>query len=146
LQTLRYNRNWRFHKEIRLWLTKESGTAPSQKASTYERGIYTFFDPENWERVKKETVIMYDLLEEKAPLLGGGGQPQQQQAPQPLQSAPPGMSMMATNQGPQQQHVAQQHQLQQQQMVDQLRHRHGDMSGLNARFQGVNVGATGMGM
>ena len=26
-----FNRNWRFHKELRVWLTKEAGTAPSNK-------------------------------------------------------------------------------------------------------------------
>lgn len=60
-----YNRNWRFHKEIRRWLTKESGTSPSQKAATYERGTYTFFDPDNWEKTKKDATILYDQLEEK---------------------------------------------------------------------------------
>ncbi|KAG9091539.1 hypothetical protein FRC07_011836, partial [Ceratobasidium sp. 392] len=60
-----YNRNWRFHKERRVWLTKETGTSPSQKSSTHESGVYTFFDPENWERVKMHARIQYDQLEEK---------------------------------------------------------------------------------
>lgn len=60
-----YNRNWRFHKERRVWLTKETGTSPSQKTSTHESGVYTFFDPENWERVKMHARIQYDQLEEK---------------------------------------------------------------------------------
>ncbi|KAH7337124.1 hypothetical protein B0J17DRAFT_454943 [Rhizoctonia solani] len=69
-----YNRNWRFHKERRVWLTKESGTSPSQKTSTHESGVYTFFDPENWERVKMHARIQYDQLEEKHTVpVGGAG-------------------------------------------------------------------------
>jgi CCR4-NOT transcription complex subunit 2 len=60
-----YNRNWRFHKEYRMWLTKETGTVATAKTSTYEQGIFTFFDPERWEKVKKEARINYDQLEEK---------------------------------------------------------------------------------
>ncbi|CAE6416457.1 unnamed protein product [Rhizoctonia solani] len=69
-----YNRNWRFHKERRVWLTKESGTSPSQKTNTHESGVYTFFDPENWERVKMHARIQYDQLEEKHTVpVGGAG-------------------------------------------------------------------------
>ncbi|KAF8333569.1 uncharacterized protein EI90DRAFT_2916367 [Cantharellus anzutake] len=149
-----YNRNWRFHKDNRLWLTKESGTAPSVKTATYERGIYTFFDPENWERVKKDSVIVYDLLEEKIPMGGvlGGvpvGGPQQQGPPPP----PPGMNVLGPGAGPnqtqpqlpqqQQQHPTQ-HQLHQQQLVD-ARHRHSELQGMqNPRYPGV--GTPGLGL
>lgn len=36
----RYKHNWRYHKELRLWLTKEAGTEPVQKTATFERGSY----------------------------------------------------------------------------------------------------------
>lgn len=36
----RYKHNWRYHKELRLWLTKEAGTEPTQKTASYERGSY----------------------------------------------------------------------------------------------------------
>ncbi|CAG8491372.1 8339_t:CDS:2 [Paraglomus occultum] len=58
-----YNRNWRYHREHRLWLTKELGTEPITKTATYESGTYIFFDPTTWEKVKKETILMYELLE-----------------------------------------------------------------------------------
>ncbi|KAG8903893.1 hypothetical protein FRB99_002593 [Tulasnella sp. 403] len=61
-----YNRNWRYHKEARVWLTKEAGQSPLHKDASHERGTYTFFDPERWEKVKKEALIMYDKLEERA--------------------------------------------------------------------------------
>lgn len=35
-----YKHNWRYHKELRLWLTKEAGTEPTQKTPTFERGSY----------------------------------------------------------------------------------------------------------
>ena len=60
-----YNRNWRYHKELRIWLTKESGTAPSQKVPGGEQGTYTFWDPENWAKERKEMVVLYADLEEK---------------------------------------------------------------------------------
>ncbi|KAG9080257.1 hypothetical protein FRC06_006864 [Ceratobasidium sp. 370] len=85
-----YNRNWRFHKERRVWLTKETGTSPSQKTSTHESGVYTFFDPENWERVKMHARIQYDQLEEKhtVPLQAQGqGQAGQGQGQQSVQRA-----------------------------------------------------------
>ncbi len=111
------------------------------KTATYERGVYTFFDPENWERVKKDTVILYDLLEEKIPLGGVlGGVPvggPQQQGPPP----PPGMNVLGPGSGPNQ---PQQHQLHQPQIAD-VRHRHGDLQGMqNARYPGV--GTPGLGL
>lgn len=61
----RYNRNWRFHKDMRLWITKESGTSPSQKVLGGERGTYSYWDPENWEKNRKEMTVVYSDLEEK---------------------------------------------------------------------------------
>ncbi|CAB4386973.1 unnamed protein product [Rhizophagus irregularis] len=60
-----YNRNWRYHKEHQFWLTKEFGTDPVAKTQSYERGNYIYFDPESWEKVKKEFVLVYDALEER---------------------------------------------------------------------------------
>ncbi|GJN92820.1 hypothetical protein Rhopal_005858-T1 [Rhodotorula paludigena] len=58
-----YKHNWRYHKELRLWLTKEAGTEPVQKTATFERGSYIFFDPVLWERVRKDYVLFFDQLE-----------------------------------------------------------------------------------
>lgn len=62
-----YARNWRYHKELHVWLTKEQGTEPTQKTPTYERGTYVFFDPSLWEKVSKNFHLMYEMLEEKVP-------------------------------------------------------------------------------
>jgi len=148
-----HNRNWRFHKDIRLWLTKESGTAPSQKASTCERGVYTFFDPEIWERVKKDLVIVYDLLEERAPLSVAGAisapghQSTTQQPLQPLGMGLHSQGHQATQQSqgthlgqPQPSHPSAQHpQLHQQQpLTDQIR-----LQNMSARYQGTRTPGLG---
>ncbi|KND02341.1 CCR4-NOT core subunit CDC36 [Spizellomyces punctatus DAOM BR117] len=64
-----YNRNWRFHKELKLWLSKDA-TLETVKGAGFERGIFVFFDPTSWMRVKKEWIVYYDQLEERGPLAG----------------------------------------------------------------------------
>ncbi|GAA5968201.1 hypothetical protein JCM3765_003702 [Sporobolomyces pararoseus] len=58
-----YKHNWRYHKELKLWLTKEAGTEPVQKTATFERGSYIFFDPVLWERVRRDFILQFDQLE-----------------------------------------------------------------------------------
>ena len=62
----RWNRNWRWHKDLRLWITKESGSAPSQKVQGGEQGLYTFWDPETWQKERKDMTVVYADLEEKS--------------------------------------------------------------------------------
>ena len=61
----RYNRDWRYHKEERVWITRAPGMAPIEKASSYERGTYFYFDAQNWRKVPKEFHLEYDKLEER---------------------------------------------------------------------------------
>ncbi|ORX91137.1 hypothetical protein K493DRAFT_228744 [Basidiobolus meristosporus CBS 931.73] len=69
-----FNRNWRFHKEARLWLTKEPGSELKAKTAAYERGTYLFFDPAIWSTVKKEDfVLAYESLEDRTPTMLPGG-------------------------------------------------------------------------
>jgi hypothetical protein len=75
----RWNRNWRYHKDLRVWLTKETGTSPSQKQPGGELGMFTIWDSENWEKTRKRIQVAYSDLEEKTnpvfPLgigIGGG--------------------------------------------------------------------------
>ena len=67
VSSYRWNRNWRYHKDLRLWITKESGTTPSQKVPGHvgEQGQYTCWDPENWGKEHKELTVLYADLEEK---------------------------------------------------------------------------------
>jgi hypothetical protein len=64
-QNDRWNRNWRYHKDLRIWITKESGSAPSTKIPGGEAGAYTWWDPESWGKDRKEMTVRYTDLEEK---------------------------------------------------------------------------------
>ena len=61
-----WNRNWRYHKELRLWITKETGTPSSTKIPGGEQGTYSYWDPDNWEKARKEMTVLYSDLEEKS--------------------------------------------------------------------------------
>ncbi|KAJ3151885.1 hypothetical protein HDU86_006017 [Geranomyces michiganensis] len=67
-----FNRSWRFHKELKLWVSRDrSPDAADQtltKGAGYERGVFVFFDPGIWARVKKEWLVCYDQLEERGVL------------------------------------------------------------------------------
>ena len=65
---LRYNRDWRYHKEERVWITRAPGVEPLVKTNAYERGTYYFFDAQNWRKVAKEFHLEYDKLEERPSL------------------------------------------------------------------------------
>ncbi|KAG9315701.1 hypothetical protein JVU11DRAFT_3348 [Chiua virens] len=60
-----WNRNWRYHKDLRIWITKESGSVPSTKIPGGEAGSYTWWDPESWSKERKEMTVRYADLEEK---------------------------------------------------------------------------------
>lgn len=56
-------RNWRYHKGIQVWLTKDSNVEPVLISQDVEKGVYIFFDPHNWEKIKKEFVLHYSLVQ-----------------------------------------------------------------------------------
>lgn len=68
----RYARNWRYHKELGLWLTKEPDengrpvvfrrTSPN----AYERDVYVFFDPSTWQKIKREYTLLWDSIEDRS--------------------------------------------------------------------------------
>lgn len=63
-----YNRDWRYHKDERAWMTRAPGMEPVQKTPLYERGTYFFFDVNSWRKVPKEFHLEYSKLEEKPQL------------------------------------------------------------------------------
>jgi len=63
-----YNRDWRYHKEERVWITRAPGMEPLTKTNTYERGTYVIFDVQNWRKVPKEFHLEYSKLEERPQL------------------------------------------------------------------------------
>ena len=81
----RYNRDWRYHKEERVWITRAIGTEPEQKTNTYEKGTYFFFDVQNWRKSMKPFYLEYDKLEER-PHLPPEALQKPQMHPQQLQS------------------------------------------------------------
>ncbi|KAG8182169.1 hypothetical protein JTE90_017121 [Oedothorax gibbosus] len=60
-----HNRDWRFHKDERVWITRVPGMNPTEKCPSYERGMYYFFDADNWRKVAKEFHLDYDRLEDR---------------------------------------------------------------------------------
>ncbi|RWS25452.1 hypothetical protein B4U80_07833 [Leptotrombidium deliense] len=62
-----YVRDWRYHKDEKVWITRAPGMPPIEKTQTYERGTYYFFDAVNWRRIAKEFHLDYDRLENRPP-------------------------------------------------------------------------------
>ncbi|KAF8441883.1 hypothetical protein BGX38DRAFT_1096504 [Terfezia claveryi] len=59
------SRNWRYHTGVRLWLTKENGSTPTQLTDTSEKGTYIFWDPSIWDRHRREWILDYTMLEKR---------------------------------------------------------------------------------
>lgn len=55
-------RNWRFHKELQVWLTKDTTVEPKQTSVGTEEGTYVFFDPISWDFVTKSLVLYYNSI------------------------------------------------------------------------------------
>lgn len=55
-------RNWRYHKELQVWLTKDSSCEPIATGLGSEEGTYIFFDPVSWEMVTKSFLLYYNSL------------------------------------------------------------------------------------
>lgn len=62
--TALYERDWRFHVDKRVWLTKVQGLDPQQKTSNYEKGYYVVFDVSQWKRIQTEMTVEYIKLAE----------------------------------------------------------------------------------
>lgn len=60
-----YKRDWRYHKEERLWLTRIKNIMPDQKFDTYETGVYCVFDVQLWRKTHKSMRIDYEKLDGK---------------------------------------------------------------------------------
>eukprot|EP00045_Choanoeca_perplexa_P012368 m.134763 g.134763 ORF g.134763 m.134763 type:complete len:352 (-) comp15979_c0_seq1:1453-2508(-) len=62
-----YTRDWRYHKELQLWITRDPDSQPVT-ATTHETGTYVVFDVKSWKKVRKPMRLQYDLLEERRPM------------------------------------------------------------------------------
>lgn len=97
VRSSRYARQWRYHKELAVWLTKDPGAEPIEKGPNYERGTYIIFDPAVFSRVEtpKDFTLQYDMLEDR-----------------PVIAPPPSLMQQIPQQG-QAQNQSQQHSQQQ---------------------------------
>lgn len=55
-------RDWRYHKDLQVWLTKSPTSQPVPNGPGAERGTYIFFDPTSWEYVTKGFVLSYESI------------------------------------------------------------------------------------
>ncbi|EDO17064.1 hypothetical protein Kpol_530p34 [Vanderwaltozyma polyspora DSM 70294] len=56
-------RNWRYHKTLKAWLTKDPMVEPLVSGDGLsERGSYIFFDPQRWEKCQREFVLFYNAI------------------------------------------------------------------------------------
>lgn len=60
-----YRRDWRYHMDKRVWLTKSPGIEPVQKSVSYEKGIYVIFDVTQWKKLQMEMMVEYNKLAER---------------------------------------------------------------------------------
>lgn len=56
------SRNWRYHKDVQVWLTKDNSVEPVLIGQNVEKGFYIFFDPYHWEKIKKEFILHYSSI------------------------------------------------------------------------------------
>ncbi|KAJ2008446.1 transcriptional regulator [Coemansia thaxteri] len=69
-----YRRHWRYHKELRLWLTKDPDSQPTARTPRGEQSVFIFFDPGVWQKVKKEYLVIYEMLEDRGSAAASGGE------------------------------------------------------------------------
>ncbi|KAK0751138.1 hypothetical protein B0T18DRAFT_401848 [Schizothecium vesticola] len=57
------NRNWRWHKKLQIWLTKDEMMVPQALSQTHERGYYVVWDTASWHKERRELTLQYTDLE-----------------------------------------------------------------------------------
>ncbi|ORY63250.1 CobW/HypB/UreG, nucleotide-binding domain-containing protein [Pseudomassariella vexata] len=57
------NRNWRWHKKIQVWLTKDDLMTPRPLSHTHEEGYYIIWDTNNWRKDRRQMILHYADLE-----------------------------------------------------------------------------------
>ncbi|TMS35921.1 hypothetical protein L596_003209 [Steinernema carpocapsae] len=60
-----YQRDWRFHKQEQMWLTRSQYGGVREQTNTYEKGSYNVFDPQQWRKIPKDMTLEYKMLEEQ---------------------------------------------------------------------------------
>lgn len=49
----RHSREWRYHIEEKIWITRIPGPNQYEKNGTKERGTFYYFDAQSWKRLSK---------------------------------------------------------------------------------------------
>ncbi|KAF7532509.1 hypothetical protein G7054_g7878 [Neopestalotiopsis clavispora] len=57
------NRNWRWHKRLQIWLTKDDSMTPRSLSPQHEQGYYIVWDTSVWSKARKELILVYAELE-----------------------------------------------------------------------------------
>ncbi|KAK4197220.1 putative general negative regulator of transcription subunit [Triangularia verruculosa] len=57
------NRNWRWHKRLQLWLTKDEQLVPQTISPNAERGYYIVWDKDLWRKERRELTLHYSDLD-----------------------------------------------------------------------------------
>ncbi|KIL92831.1 hypothetical protein FAVG1_04012 [Fusarium avenaceum] len=58
-----HSRNWRWHKKLQLWLTKDEHMTPQILSPNHERGFYIVWDTTNWRKERREFTLHYGDLD-----------------------------------------------------------------------------------
>uniref|UniRef100_A0A1X7T5U7 NOT2/NOT3/NOT5 C-terminal domain-containing protein n=1 Tax=Amphimedon queenslandica TaxID=400682 RepID=A0A1X7T5U7_AMPQE len=68
-----YTRDWRYHKEEKIWITRAPNMRPTKVETTYEEGTYCYFDLGTWRKAHrdmKETKSRLHCLEMEGWFIG----------------------------------------------------------------------------
>ena len=58
LNVNRTSRNWRYHKELMMWVTKDQNLPdPIPISAEAEKGSYVFFNHNTWNRVRVSNIL-----------------------------------------------------------------------------------------
>ncbi|KAF3811655.1 General negative regulator of transcription subunit 2 [Colletotrichum gloeosporioides] len=58
-----HTRNWRWHKKLHFWLTKDELMMPASLGPNHERGYYIIWDTISWRKERRELTLHYGDLE-----------------------------------------------------------------------------------
>ncbi|KAL7796596.1 hypothetical protein V8C37DRAFT_372336 [Trichoderma ceciliae] len=58
-----HSRNWRWHKKLQVWLTKDEHMTPQILSPNHERGYYIVWDTTTWRKDRREFTLHYGDLD-----------------------------------------------------------------------------------
>lgn len=59
----RHKRDWRYHIEEKVWITRMPDQGMYNKNGVLERGSFFYFDPTNWRRMPKDFLVDQSKLD-----------------------------------------------------------------------------------